>query len=92
MYLAPAALEVFSTIERRENNPYVITGKKEAAHLVNLQKPWQRLCQKVELEDVRIHDLLHSFASIGAASGLSLPIIGAMFGKKAEVVALKKRV
>jgi integrase len=29
---------------------------------------------------VRIHDLRHSFASVGAASGLSLPIIGAILG------------
>ncbi|MEL6219764.1 MAG: tyrosine-type recombinase/integrase, partial [Pseudomonadota bacterium] len=32
------------------------------------------------LEDVRIHDLRHSFASIGAAGGKSLPIIGALLG------------
>ena len=36
--------------------------------------------KKAELEDVRLHDLRHSFASIGAASGLSLPIIGALLG------------
>jgi integrase len=29
---------------------------------------------------VRIHDLRHSFASVGAALGLSLPIIGKMLG------------
>ncbi len=32
------------------------------------------------LEDVRIHDLRHSFASVGAGAGLSLPIIGALLG------------
>lgn len=34
------------------------------------------------LADVRLHDLRHSFASVGAAGGLSLPIIGALLGHK----------
>ncbi len=58
----------------------MITGAIEGAHLVNLQKPWTRIRKLADLEDVRIHDLRHSFASIGAASGLSLPIIGALLG------------
>jgi site-specific recombinase XerD len=29
---------------------------------------------------VRLHDLRHSFASVGVASGDSLPIIGALLG------------
>jgi site-specific recombinase XerD len=32
------------------------------------------------LEGVRLHDLRHSFASVAAASGLSLPIIGKLLG------------
>jgi site-specific recombinase XerD len=34
------------------------------------------------LADVRLHDLRHSFASVGVAGGLSLPIIGALLGHK----------
>jgi len=33
------------------------------------------------LDDIR-HDLRHSFASVGAAGGLSLPVIGALLGHK----------
>lgn len=35
---------------------------------------------RVDLSDVRLHDLRHSFASVGAAGGLSLPTIGALLG------------
>jgi integrase len=35
---------------------------------------------KVWRSDVRLHDLRHSFASILASSGLSLPIVGALLG------------
>jgi integrase len=39
------------------------------------------------LDDVRLHDLRHSFASVGAASGLSSPIIGALLGHEHATTA-----
>jgi integrase len=80
VYLPSAAIEVLSVIEQQDNNPFVIVGAKRGSHLVNLQKPWRRIRANAGLEDVRIHDLRHSFASVAAASGLSLPIIGALLG------------
>jgi integrase len=80
VYLPPPAIEVLSAIERQVDNPFVIVGAKRGSHLVNLQKPWRRIRQQAGLDDVRIHDLRHSFASVAAASGLSLPIIGALLG------------
>lgn len=82
VYLSPPTLEVFKTIPREEKNEYVIMGKKNASHLINLQKPWRRIRKKANLEDVRLHDLRHTYASVAAASGLSLPIIGALLGHK----------
>ena len=32
------------------------------------------------LDDVRLHDLRHSFASVAVSGGASLPIIGALLG------------
>ncbi len=80
IYLPPAALEVLAGLERHKDNPYVIVGAKPGTHLVNLQKPWERNRKKAGLDDVRIHDLRHSFASMAIAGGLSLPVIGALLG------------
>ena len=80
MYLAAPALEVIAKVQRVEGNPYVIVGKRPGSHLVNLQKPWRRIRARPDLTDVRIHDLRHSFASVAAAGGLSLPLIGALLG------------
>lgn len=80
--LAAEALHVLDALPRQSGNPYVICGKKAGSHLINLQRPWQRLRQKAGLEDVRIHDLRHSFASIAVASGMSLPLIGSLLGHK----------
>lgn len=81
VYLAPAAVQVLNAIPRVDGNPYVICGKKVGAHLVGLQKPWVRIREKAGL-DIRIHDLRHTFASVAASNGLSLPIIGALLGHR----------
>lgn len=51
-------------------------------HFVGLQKVWEGLRVKAGLDDVRVHDLRHSFASIGVASGHSLYMIGKILGHK----------
>jgi integrase len=73
-------VDILKGLKRQPNNPYVVAGELEGKHLNNLQKPWQRIRKDCGLEDVRIHDLRHSFASMAAASGMSLPLIGAMLG------------
>jgi len=80
IHLSAPALEVLNGVERREDNPWVIAGREQGKPLVNLRKPWHRIREAAGLADVRLHDLRHSFASVGAASGLSLPMIGALLG------------
>src|SRR5262249_27225112 len=59
---------------------YVIAGKKPGANLTDLQPPWQRIRRRAGLENVRLHDLRHSFASGAVALGESLPMIGKLLG------------
>ena len=80
VYLSPQAIELLKNTPREKDHPYVIAGKNKQAHLINLQKPWRRIRNKAGLSDVRIHDLRHTFASVAAANGLSLPMIGALLG------------
>ena len=74
------ALEVLADAKRVEGNPYVVIGTKEGAYLTDLQKPWRRVRKAVELEDVRIHDLRHTFASEAVMGGESLPLVGRILG------------
>lgn len=78
--LSEHAVTVLRNLPRIKGNPYVIVGNVEGQHLVNLQKPWRRVRALAGLDDVRIHDLRHTFASVAAASGASLPMIGALLG------------
>jgi len=61
-------------------NKYVLPGRKTGSRIVGVQHVWQRIRKAAQLEDVRLHDLRHSYASVGAAAGLGLPIIGALLG------------
>jgi integrase len=85
IYLNAPALAVLASLPRLQGNPHVICGERDGAGMVNLQKPWRRLRQRAELEDVRLHDLRHSFASVAAAGGLSLPMIGKLLGHRSTL-------
>jgi integrase len=80
VYLNAAAIALLQAIPRLEGNPYVIAGRRPGARLINLQKVWRRLRARACLNDVRIHDLRHSFASVAVGSGMSLPMIGKLLG------------
>jgi integrase len=76
---APAA-KVLSDLPQLKSNPFVIVGHVRGRHLTDLEHPWQRIRKRAGLEDVRLHDLRHSFASVAVAGGATLPIIGALLG------------
>lgn len=78
--LGAPALAVLLKTPRLEGNPFVIVGDREGSHLVNLQKVWAKVRFLADLQDVRIHDLRHSFASVAARSGESLLVIGKVLG------------
>ena len=59
---------------------YVIAGTDPAKPRTDLKKPWDRITRVAELPGLRIHDLRHSFASVGAGGGMGLPIVGKLLG------------
>jgi integrase len=46
----------------------------------DLKRPWRLVTKAAGLEGVRIHDLRHSFASVGAGDGHGLLIVGKLLG------------
>jgi integrase len=77
--LPTPALDVLKNLPRVPANPHIISGE-ENCYLVNVWKHWAVLRAIADLKDVRLHDLRHSFASVGAAGGLSLNILGGLLG------------
>jgi len=80
--LGAPVLELLASLPRIEGNPYVLPGEKEGQHLVGLPRVWQRIKERADLEGVRLHDLRHSFASVGAGAGMGLQIVGKLLGHR----------
>jgi len=74
--LSLPAIELLSRVPRIAGNPYVLPGHKAAQHLVNIDKPWQRIRNRAACDDVRLHDLRRTVGSWLAQSGNSLHLIG----------------
>ena len=78
--LSAEAADVLATLERVPHNPWVIPGTRPGARLSSIFDPWCRVRARAGLDDVRIHDLRHSYASRALALGESLPVIAKLLG------------
>jgi integrase len=78
--LNAGALEVLTAIPRLSGSDFVFPALRGEGHYEGTPKVWRRIREMANLEDVRLHDLRHSFASIAVSGGASLPIIGALLG------------
>jgi integrase len=80
--LGESAIELLSSLLRIHGNPYVLPGNKGNGHLVGLPKSWAKIREKAKLNDVRLHDLRHSFATIAISGGDSLFLVGKVLGHR----------
>lgn len=82
VFLPQPAIDILNGMTRI--GAYVVAsdsaGTKDEKPRADLKRPWAAITKRAGLDDVRLHDLRHSFASIGAESGLGLPVIGALLG------------
>lgn len=78
--LNAGALEILSELERVEGSIFVFPAWRGDGYYQGTPKAWRRIRAMAELNDVRLHDLRHSFASVAVSGGASLPIIGALLG------------
>lgn len=79
------AMEILSEMyqERTDpTHPYIFEGKKYHQHLADEKRIWQRIKKKAKLEDFRVHDLRHAFASFAVIETKSLPMVGGLLHHK----------
>ena len=81
VYLSEPALSV---LHRQKalclNSEYIFPSRSINKPIINLRKPWLRVCGQAGLEGVRIHDLRHTAASVAIGAGASLAIVGKLLG------------
>ena len=89
--LSSAAMSILIRLhERTGSGQYLIPGRvkkqnksarADKGHRVDLRRPWSNVCRDSGLgNDVRVHDLRHTFASILVSSGQPLSSVGKLMG------------
>jgi len=79
------ALETLNQLKEHQvkNNPYVFPGVGPIGHLMSPRRCFETIKEKAKLEDLHLHDLRHSFASLVISSGTnSLFTVGILLGHK----------
>jgi integrase len=52
----------------------------DGMHRRDVKDAWVMICRAANINGARVHDLRHTYASVLASAGLSLPIIGRLLG------------
>ncbi len=58
------------------------SGTNTETPRADLHRPWRAITRRANLDGLRLHDLRHTHASVGAAAGVGLPVIGKILGHK----------
>ena len=74
--IALKALQELNT----NNFPFVFPNKTGDKPLEDVKRFWEKIKKEADIENVRIHDLRHTYASHLVSSGLSLSIVGKLLG------------
>lgn len=82
--LSPQAVEILKDRKLKSISEWVFPGKGKAGHLADPKKAWQRVLQRADIQDLRIHDLRRTLGSWQAAAGANSYIIGKSLGHKSQ--------
>ncbi len=81
-----AVFEVLATIERGKDCPTVLRPARQGQHFGGMSKGWKRIAERAGFEDVTLHTLRHSYASVAGDLHYTEPTIAAMLGHAAGSV------
>ena len=71
--LTPAVASVLEDILRVPDNPWVIAEQKPGARMTNVNVRWLVARARAGFEDVRMHDLRHSWIAVPDERGTNMP-------------------
>ncbi len=77
--ISDGAVEILHRARSLTNGDYVFPGRTGEA-LVEIKKLFAAVRLEAGIDDFRIHDIRHSYASFLVSDGVSLPVIGKLLG------------
>jgi len=78
--LNQSAIALLTATPRIADNDYIFPSPVNGKPSASLYFPWDRIRKRAGLDDVRLHDLRHSFASFLVNRGVSLYVVQGLLG------------
>jgi integrase len=78
--LNSAAIQLLKRLPRADDSPYIFPSQTNGKPMASLFFPWDRIRKRAGLDDVRLHDLRHSFASFLVNDGWDLYDVQKLLG------------
>jgi len=77
-HLSSTTKQLLFSLPSREGFVFksVVSGKR----VTIVRHIWKKICKLADIDNVRVHDLRHTYASLAIHQGFSLPIISKMLG------------
>jgi integrase len=80
LLLGAGAIALLRDLSRINGSPLVFPSAVGGTTPISVQKAWDKIRKAADLDDLRLHDLRHNFASAAVSSGQSLYIVGKLLG------------
>lgn len=82
VYLSAAAAVILNRQPHVAGSPWVFPASTGSGHYQGTPKVWSGLRRAASLQEVRLHDLRHTYASQGLATGASIEVLAELLGHK----------
>jgi integrase len=87
--LSSAACQLLAAMKEQAATEWLFPTPRRGGHRTDIDDAWNELQKAAGIPDVRTHDLRHTYASVLASAGLSLPIIGRLLGHTTAQTTLR---
>ncbi len=89
VYLNPQAQRILA-LQRRTGSPFVFPSSADSSRPRSSELSlWRKVRREAGIEDVRLHDLRHTFASHAVMQGVSLPVVSRLLGHSGVQMTLR---
>ena len=80
--LSSAAVQLLAGLRQRvpHDAEWLFPRRRRVAPPRRKRDAWASICRAANIKGARVHDLRHTYASVLASAGLSLPMIGQLLG------------
>lgn len=78
--LSNAAVGLLGEMRKTSDSEFLFPGRRAGQPLQEIKNVWAELCASAQLENARVHDLRHTYASHLVSSGVPLAVVGKLLG------------